>query len=216
MAVTREGVTFYVHPESPPGNPHFWSPRMTWETDTYAALAVHLRPGGVLLDVGAWVGPFTAWGSARGAYVLALEPDPVAFQALTWNIQLNGPGMAQPLGVAAGRGEMVRLYASTLGDSTTSARLRLGAGFQAETARVDDLRPYMPGPPTVIKIDCEGMEAEVLDGAMETIIEHRPAILLSIHPGYLYGIDWAVIDRVARIYGASIDRQESGLHILSR
>ena len=216
MAVTREGVTFYVYPESPPGNPRFWSPSMTWEAETYAALAAHLRPGGILLDVGAWVGPFTAWASARAAYVLALEPDPVAFRALKQNIQLNGPGMAQPLGCAAGKGELVRLYhAREPGDSQTSSRLPHGVGFQAEATRVDDLRPYMPGPPTVIKIDCEGMEAEVLGGAMRTIVDHRPVILLSTHPGYLHEADWAVLDCVARIYGTTIDHADPGPHVLA-
>lgn len=219
MAITREGVTFIVNdPESPPGNPHFWSPRMTWETETYAALAEHLKPGRVLWDVGAWVGPFSLWAAALGAIVWAFEPDPVAHRALFLNTRAQkAEGWVNVLPYGCGSGEDVTLWTDEWGDSTASGRRkRTTKARRITTTRLDDFIADTGGPPDVIKIDCEGMEGEVLAGAMETIVEHRPVIILSTHPGYLFGADWRTIDRVARIYGATIDHEESAPHVLSR
>lgn len=43
-------------------------------------------------------------------------------------------------------------------------------------------------PPDIISIDVEGAEWEVLRGAEQTLIEHRPTIYLSLHPEFLYEI----------------------------
>ena len=37
------------------------------------------------------------------------------------------------------------------------------------------------GSPNVIKIDVEGAEKQILEGAMETIKAHKPRILLAVH-----------------------------------
>src|SRR6266705_2215863 len=42
------------------------------------------------IDAGAWVGAYTLYASKLYKHVHALEPDPVAFQILSKNVQANG------------------------------------------------------------------------------------------------------------------------------
>lgn len=221
IQIVRSGQPFRVYPKDPPGNPDFWDPAMTWETPTYQALAAGLSSGSVFWDVGAWCGPFTLWASAAGATTWAFEPDPIAYAHLIENLTLDQgqglpAGLVFPLMFACGReaGSTV-LHSDALGDSQTSQRRRLGRPIEVPVIRLDDLLPRI-GPPDLVKIDCEGMEGEVLAGMMETIVEHRPTLVLSVHPGYLYGKDWGALERVASIYGETLSRTNDQPQVWSR
>lgn len=50
--------------------------------------------------------------------------------------------------------------------------------------RLDTLREWI-GAPTVITIDCEGSEYEVLKGAGVILSEHKPLVFCSIHPEFM-------------------------------
>lgn len=50
--------------------------------------------------------------------------------------------------------------------------------------RIDDVvKQYLP--PTMITIDVEGAEGHVLRGAINTLKDHKPTIVLSLHPEFL-------------------------------
>jgi hypothetical protein len=52
-----------------------------WEAATLKAIDDNLPEGGLLFDVGAWIGPMTLWSAKnRRARVISLEPDPEAFR----------------------------------------------------------------------------------------------------------------------------------------
>jgi hypothetical protein len=51
----------------------------------------------------------------------------------------------------------------------------------AITAECKTLDSVYEGIPSVIKIDVEGAELNVLKGAIETIKKHKPSILVEIH-----------------------------------
>lgn len=51
--------------------------------------------------------------------------------------------------------------------------------------RIDDMVHATGKVPTVISMDVEGAEWEVLQGAEETISIHKPVIMLSLHPEFL-------------------------------
>jgi len=53
-----------------------------------------------------------------------------------------------------------------------------GAGVLVKCERLDDI---YEGVPSIIKIDVEGHELQVLEGAKETIRKHKPMILVEIH-----------------------------------
>lgn len=53
-----------------------------------------------------------------------------------------------------------------------------GAGITVQCAKLDDI---YDGVPSLIKIDVEGHELQVLEGAKETIKKHKPTLLVEIH-----------------------------------
>lgn len=49
--------------------------------------------------------------------------------------------------------------------------------------KIDDV-DYKP--PTIITFDCEGSDWEVMKGAKDTLINHKPIIVASIHPEFMF------------------------------
>ena len=94
-ATKRPGASYAPHAE-------FWLTLAdgSWEPTTFRVLKAALAAGaaagrGTHLDIGAWVGPTTLFAAALAAgRVLALEPDPRAFNELLANLALN-PALAR-------------------------------------------------------------------------------------------------------------------------
>ncbi len=93
--------------------------------------------------------------------VVAIEPDPSAFDMLRRNAARNGCAVeAHRVAVADRRGTVALAAHEQLGDSRTSS-FGDAAAFHAEAVLLDDLRPE---PCDLIKMDIEGAEAWVLAG----------------------------------------------------
>ncbi len=132
-----------------------------------------IRPGMLIVEVGSNIGAQTVQYAKivgeRGG-ILAFEPDRITFQMLCANLALNGIENtdAQCLAVGAEAGQ-ARVSRS---DS---------AGTEPEDAGDDvvdmvTLDNMMLPACHLIKINTEGIEKQVLDGARETIERFRPAI----------------------------------------
>jgi FkbM family methyltransferase len=123
----------------------------------------------LFVDVGANIGSYTVLASAVcRAKSIAIEPDPTTAQALSRNISLNGIGeLVEQCVTAVGADEGVILFTSGL---DTMNRVASGTDTAVQTvpvAKLDDLIGSRS--PTLIKIDVEGYEAEVLMGARRTL-----------------------------------------------
>src|SRR5437660_507696 len=95
-----------------------------WEPETLGVLG-SVKPGEVVIDVGAYRGVFTAIAACMGARVHAYEPDPVARAALERMLDLN-PAIAARVVVhpeALGGGDRAaKLSSERLGNSGSSLR----------------------------------------------------------------------------------------------
>ncbi|MCL4837570.1 MAG: FkbM family methyltransferase [Thermoanaerobaculia bacterium] len=153
-------------------------------------LDVFLREAGsasVLIDVGACHGLFTLSFLTRdsGRKVVAVEPSPRALAVLGQQLELNGAPAVVVVPHALGRtqGTVSMVY-------EWHHLVRVGAEGPAgedrgEVVRVeplDDLCHRLALAPDLMKIDVEGAELEVLAGGEQTLIEHRPVLLLETHP----------------------------------
>jgi FkbM family methyltransferase len=134
-----------------------------------------LRPGDLFVDVGANVGSYTVLASAVcGARSIAIEPDPETMGSLLRNVEINSIGdrvRTIEAAVAAHRGT-VQL---TAGLDTTN---RVVADWEpaARQVRAETLDAILgASDPTLIKIDVEGYEHEVMSGALETV--RKPGLL---------------------------------------
>jgi len=153
----------------------------TYEPWVSNALERYLHPGDVAWDVGAFIGFHTLLMSRRveQGRVLALEPDPRNAERLRRNLSLNGVTNVEVLPVAAGaRRDRASLEPHPTHPSQT--RVRAAGGMPCEVSPLDDLLG-LTSPPALVKVDVEGVEAEVLAGASEVLESARPVWCIELH-----------------------------------
>lgn len=131
-----------------------------------------LRPSDTFFDIGANVGSYTVLASgAAGARTVAIEPVPSAFGDLVNNIRLNGLGDRVTLLNIGLSHEPGTLHFSTSRDTMNSVLVE-GEGGEAAAVAVKPLDDLVgAGVPFAVKIDVEGYEYAVLQGAKQTLAD---------------------------------------------
>jgi FkbM family methyltransferase len=156
--------------------------------------------GGVLFDIGAHIGYYSClWIAAGGRLAEAYEPSPHNQQTLLRNIGGNGlEGRIRVHDVALGYTEGERTLICTGADLGRASMAHLqGAGvhtlshrgvyhaWQQVLVRVQRLdhavREQGLPHPSLVKIDVEGAEAEVVLGAENLLRTARPMIVCEVH-----------------------------------
>jgi FkbM family methyltransferase len=149
-----------------------------------------LTPGGVAVDVGAnlgeWAVPLARRVGPAGR-VLAIEPAPRAATALDKTLVANALAQAEVIRCAAGDHDGIMEFAVPIVTSvrvdTGTARIGpAGAGYEAlkvPLRSLDSLAPeYRLDRIDLVKIDVEGHERQVLDGARASLANFRPVLVL--------------------------------------
>lgn len=153
------------------------------------ALMSILWPDDVVLDIGAHVGTFAvpiAKALGTTGRVIAFEAHPDMFRLLCHNVKANSHG---------GRVEALHLL---LGSRASAPRIPVmltgnsgGTWFQSSSSgSPGSLSPVTLDSwmemhhdvisPTLIKLDVEGAEFEVLSGAEQTVAKHRPLLMVEV------------------------------------
>jgi FkbM family methyltransferase len=138
----------------------------------------------ISIDAGANKGVYTYWLAKHSRHVHAFEPNPKIFRILKAGAG-RAPGVTvSPVALSDARGRAVlRVPRTERGYSNQRATLhaeipgRAYGELEVETRRLDDAGIGDVG---FIKIDVEGHELAVLDGAAETIRRDRPVLLIEI------------------------------------
>jgi FkbM family methyltransferase len=150
----------------------------TTEPLVQEALAMYLHQGAVFYDVGANVGFFTLIGARLvrpNGYVRAFEPHPDNAAVLEHNIEINGLRNVELIRAAVGAETGTAKLAGE-----TPLTLHLSAqGIDVPLVTLDELAENLP--PTLIKIDVEGAELDVLEGAKDTLARDRPVVVCEVH-----------------------------------
>ena len=135
--------------------------------------------GGVFVDCGASVGFVTVRAARRAERVIAIEPHPVRFAYLERNVARNGLTNVKCFNCALGSASgTVAIYDvdPTLGPHPLDVSSTPGRGrrFDVPLRRLDDL---VEEPVSVLKVDVEGAEVEVLGGA-EEVLRSQPVVFV--------------------------------------
>lgn len=150
-----------------------------------------LQPGDVAVDVGANVGLLTvplALAVGPGGRVLAVEPLPENVERLERNVHRNGIGNVTVVSAAAGA-EDGEVQLQVAADSAFSSvepvtKYRVSGALRVPCRRLDSLWDELGRPRVaLVKIDVEGAELSVLDGAQELLRTSRPVLLVEADPG---------------------------------
>ena len=171
-----------------------------YEQHLVRLIAATVRSEDLCIDVGAQKGFITlhlAEAVGLGGQVMAFEPDPRAMEALSSNVHRNAF-------------EQVKLFACALGDRegacefVLSRQLGWSSRFPNEVAkaaaastttvctkRLDDILTEAgvsleTHQLSFMKIDAEGSEPLVLEGARETLARFLPAIHIEVNKSSLY------------------------------
>lgn len=148
-----------------------------YEVDLLDHLSDLVKEGDLILDVGANMGNHTVWfAGVLGCQVRAFEPVPVLAQVLARNVQLNylEPNVrVEPVavGIESHRASVTHWDVSNTGQT----RLARDPDGDIHVVALDDLD--FDFPVRMLKIDVEGMELDVLQGAAALIDRDRPIIV---------------------------------------
>ncbi len=157
--------------------------------DEFDVLGKHVKPGMVVIDVGANIGVHTVAFSKMlqgSGLVLSFEPLPTTYNLLAANLEING---------------INNVFAQRAAVGATVASLQLPhvdpdtqANFGTFNA-IKEAKPMgVPTPQTtidamgvercdLIKIDVEGSEMDVLRGASKTIAKYSPVVFAECNEG---------------------------------
>lgn len=140
------------------------------------ALRELVKPGDLVLDVGANIGNHTVYFAVIAkCRVMAFEPVASTCAFLRQNVQLNGVGdQVQVLEIALGESEGDAAVASFDAANLGATRLKLDAAGDIRIDTIDHLET--DGAIRLIKIDAEGMDASVVAGASKTLARDRPIV----------------------------------------
>jgi FkbM family methyltransferase len=182
--------------------------------------------GCVVYDVGCLEGLYTLFFARavgpRG-HVVAFEPNPQNCIAIRDNVALNGFANVQLLEIGLGAGpgatDLVIPFGFP-GQGTVSTELQTHylrqAGTKRVSVRIDALDRVAAAdalpPPDLIKIDVEGFELQVLEGAVATLRARKPKLFIELH-----GLEAAQrLDNMRRLVGLLRDiGYRSALHVES-
>lgn len=167
-----------------------------WEATRLACMSHYLGDGGhVVYDIGAEEGDFPALWSTWGNDVVLFEPNPLVWPNIQAIWQANR--LADPLGCfvgfAAGSQDPDPVVWTGRFPPCAGGPLISDHGFLNLCERPDVQRttldeiariPHWPAP-TALTIDVEGAEFEVLAGAHELLMRHRPLVWVSVHPEFM-------------------------------
>jgi len=175
------------------------------EAGPVSKLQNQITPGSWVIDVGANIGffsiHFSRWVS-NGGKVLAIEPEPGNCRQLARNLRKTpGHNLVEILQLAAdNRNSEAKLAINPVhpGDHRLSTR-----GITVQTRTVDDIMAERNNPPvSLIKIDVQGAEQRVLQGAAATIRRCRPALFVEVDETTLRGFDTCAEDILSLLVDA--------------
>ena len=172
----------------------------TFETGLTALFPRLLRKGATVVDVGANIGYYSVLdGLAVGpeGFVVAVEPHPRTAQVLAVNLVLNGMSATSSVGVVAAYSGVDELEFFTRKKFASNSSLGpvdqplldfLGDTQESIRVRAIDLDGHLDGLGRIgkvelIKIDVEGAELAVFEGASRMMRESRPRVVFEWCPG---------------------------------
>jgi FkbM family methyltransferase len=163
-----------------------------WAFRKYEYFGYEVRPGDVVVDIGANIGSFAVYAAAarRAGRVIAFEPHPGNFSLLSRNVEENGLGQVVTCvneAVSGSPGQVLlledagnfgghSLAATGLASAETATAFKVRCGTLEETferfglTRIDYL-----------KIDCEGAEYEILEATPESIFRRIGRVSMEYH-----------------------------------
>ena len=161
-----------------------------YEAPLQRTLSAYLSPGSVFYDVGAHIGIVSMFGArlvGKSGRVFAFEADPDNAARIKENVRCNNLDQVTvvPRAVWSSTGRLSFGRASAHSSRNQGAVATDSAATGEEIVEVEgvclDEFSTDQRMPTLIKIDVEGSEAEVLRGSERLVAQARPVLICEVH-----------------------------------
>jgi FkbM family methyltransferase len=167
----------------------------------------YLRAGDLFGDIGANIGSYTILAAGvTGASCIAVEPIPASFEILKKNLGINGIAHkvnAKNLGIGSHRS--VLNFTKSLDTVNHVIPVEPNAGNDTISVACIPLNDLLQGEsiPSLMKIDVEGFEQEVINGASDALMsDTMQALIIELNgSGGRYGYNEEGIHRQLLGYG---------------
>jgi len=154
----------------------------TYELDKQRALARFIKPAMTIYDIGAQAGFYTLLFSrltGASGRVIAFEPSPRELSFLLRHVAMNHLDNVTVITATVSAHTGIASFSTDRG-ATMNALAERGA-LMVSTIALDSAA--LP-PPSLIKMDVEGAESMVLEGARETLRRARPVVFVALHSAH--------------------------------
>ena len=172
----------------------FWKGYMGkgWEPETFKVFDEFLDKNHSYIDIGSYIGPTVLYGSQLAKHCFAIEPDPIAFQELKNNIELNDHLKPH-----------ITLSKYCISDSIGTAKffvpnekLEYGGGgssslldwknkknfWEVQTTTLQQfIQSFSITDCNFIKIDIEGAEFDLIPSMSGYLKNQKPTLFIEIH-----------------------------------
>jgi FkbM family methyltransferase len=185
-----------------------------WESDTVNWLREFLCEGMKVLDIGANIGYFSCYEArivGNSGKVYAIEPDPRNLELLRKNIQINDLYNVEVFDcVISNRTGIENFYLSKTSSHNSLIPISKTYGeIKVKAYTVDDfLKEKGIHSVDAIRMDVEGAEGKVIDGASSTL-EKTKVLFVEIHPQLVrmtgYSVKW-IMDKLKSL-GFELERK---------
>lgn len=179
-----------------------------------------LQKDDLFVDIGANVGAYTVLaGAVKKAKVIAFEPIPSAFRRLTTNINVNQISAVSLLNVGLGASKSALRFSTGLDAENhvmTDSDIGLLESLEVPIETLDEILGMKF--PTMIKMDVEGFESEVIRGGMRTFSDSSlQALLIELNgAGERYGFNEESIRNQLEDWGFHLCRYDPLLRRLDK
>ncbi len=197
--VQKDGFLWQIRPESFLGKctQDMLGPNDREEYN-FEVLKNNADPNGVFVDVGAMVGGFSIKMAKYYKSVIAFEPDPFNYAGLKENILLNH--LENKISYQnSGLGNVnktMKFYSHGGTSRVVDENFKEDKSIDVKIFTLDYLiTPALDREISIIKIDTEGFEENVLEGAVQTLKKYKPLLLIETHE-FTHGVK----DQIANIY----------------
>lgn len=165
-----------------------------YEVENYTFLQQQVKTGMHIIDIGAHIGLFSACSSQLTGplgKIICFEPTPGTFSILKNTLRLNHCDnvIARQAAVSDKEGTATFYVSHTAGcNSNSLVKNKSGnelSVYDVQLVTVDSIVAEYAIHPSLIKIDTEGAELDVLQGGMSTFRKYKPIIILGLHPDFI-------------------------------
>jgi FkbM family methyltransferase len=158
-----------------------------WEDRINKLIEKYIKPGSTALDAGAHIGTHTILMAklvGEKGRVYAFEPQKKIYRELYQNLKLNRLSNAVPLRYAVGdTNTVIEMEAAPEGNEGAT---RIGSGGDKAELRTIDSFGFQGV--SLMKIDVEGFEDQVIAGARQTLLKYHPVLIVEI-------VGWATYEK---------------------